>query len=166
MGSRRSCREGPSSQSPGRLQDIIPAGPSSREAHWRGELSSTWTTKLPVTATLREYFHCHYDIITASSAVGTACSRPPTCPDARALYAANPVDALLIGIMLEMLDGFSITSCLKKEKKVSRPIVAWSSETSGPLEAHLMESGADMTIDEGRADACLVHRNFLRDRLS
>ena len=85
--------------------------------------------------------------------------------DVLTIIAANTIDALVIGVGLEMMDGCTITSYLKNEKSVPFPIVLWSSDISGPFAEHLGECGADLCIDERQPDSSRLLRDFLRERL-
>lgn len=86
--------------------------------------------------------------------------------DVLTLISGNPVDALVVGIGLEMMDGCTITAYLKKEKMVDFPIVIWSRDITGPLEDHLRDCGADFWIDENTPEASNRLRDYLRDQLS
>ena len=85
--------------------------------------------------------------------------------DVLTIIASNTIDALIIGVGLEMMDGCTITSYLKREKSVPFPIVIWSSDISGPFEEHLRECGTDLCIDERKPDSSRLLRDFLRERL-
>ena len=78
----------------------------------------------------------------------------------------NDVSALVLGVGLEMLDGCTITSYLKKEKKVDFPIIIWSRDISGPFEGYLRDCGAYLWIDESNPAASQLLRNYLSDNVS
>ena len=78
----------------------------------------------------------------------------------------NDVGALVLGVGLEMLDGCTITSYLKKEKKVAFPVIIWSRDISGPFEGYLRDCGADFWIDESNPAASQLLRDYLRDNVS
>jgi DNA-binding NtrC family response regulator len=81
------------------------------------------------------------------------------------LVSSNSVDALVLGIGLEMLDGCTITAYLKREKEVSFPIVFWSTGLTTAMEAHLQDCGADFWIDENSPRASASLREFLERKL-
>jgi response regulator RpfG family c-di-GMP phosphodiesterase len=81
------------------------------------------------------------------------------------LVSSNSVDALVLGIGLEMLDGCTITAYLKREKEVSFPIVFWSTALTTAMEAHLQDCGADFWIDENSPRASASLREFLERKL-
>jgi DNA-binding NtrC family response regulator len=81
--------------------------------------------------------------------------------DVLSLISGNTVDALVIGIGLEMMDGCTITAYLKKEKEMDIPIVFWSRDLSTALEDHLRDCGADFWIDEAAPDASRKLKDFL-----
>jgi hypothetical protein len=63
------------------------------------------------------------------------------------------------------MDGCTITSYLKKEKKASFPVIVWSRGISGPLEDHLRECGADFWVDENNPEASNILREYLKGQL-
>lgn len=81
------------------------------------------------------------------------------------LVSSNSVDALVLGVGLEMLDGCTITAYLKREKKVSFPIIFWSKELTTAMEAYLQDCGADFWIDENSPRASASLKEFLERRL-
>jgi DNA-binding NtrC family response regulator len=81
------------------------------------------------------------------------------------LVSSNSVDALVLGIGLEMLDGCTIAAYLKREKGVSFPVVFWSTELTTAMEAHLQDCGADFWIDENSPRASAALKDFLDRRL-
>ncbi len=87
-------------------------------------------------------------------------------PDLLDHVSKNDVGALVLGVGLEMLDGCTITSYLKKEKKVDFPIIIWSRDISGPFEGYLRDCGADCWIDESNPAASQLLRDYLRDHVS
>jgi PleD family two-component response regulator len=87
-------------------------------------------------------------------------------PDLLDYVSKNDVGALVLGVRLEMLDGCTITSYLKKEKKVDFPIIIWSRDISGPFEGYLRDCGADCWIDESNPAASQLLRDYLRDHVS
>jgi DNA-binding NtrC family response regulator len=87
-------------------------------------------------------------------------------PDLLDHVSKNDVSALVLGVGLEMLDGCTITSYLKKERKVGFPVIVWSRDISGPFEGYLRDCGADFWIDEGNPAASQLLRDYLRDNIS
>jgi DNA-binding NtrC family response regulator len=87
-------------------------------------------------------------------------------PDLLDHVSKNDVGALVLGVGLEMLDGCTITSYLKTEKKVDFPIIIWSRDISGPFEGYLRDCGADCWIDESNPAASQLLRDYLRDHVS
>ena len=87
-------------------------------------------------------------------------------PDLLDYVSKNDVSALVLGVGLEMLDGCTITSYLKKEKKVNFPIIIWSRDISGSFEGYLRDCGADFWIDESNPAAARLLRDYLRDHVS
>jgi DNA-binding NtrC family response regulator len=81
------------------------------------------------------------------------------------IVSSNTVDALVLGIGLEMLDGCTITAYLKREKNVSFPIIFWSTELTTTMEAHLQDCGADFWIDENSPRASASLKEFLERHL-
>jgi len=81
------------------------------------------------------------------------------------IVSSNSVDALVLGIGLEMLDGCTIAAYLKREKEVSFPIVFWSTQLTTAMEAHLQDCGADFWIDENSPGASASLKDFLQRRL-
>lgn len=86
--------------------------------------------------------------------------------DVLTLSSGNPLDALVIGIGLEMMDGCTITSYLKKEKGATFPIIIWSRDISAALEEHLVACGADFWIDEDNPEAANLLKEYLGDCLT
>jgi CheY-like chemotaxis protein len=68
--------------------------------------------------------------------------------EALTLLSTRKIDALVIGIGLELLDGCAITTYLKKEKRSAIPIAIWSSGVAGPYGEYLRECGADLVVDD------------------
>lgn len=85
--------------------------------------------------------------------------------DVLTIIACNTIDALVIGVGLDMMDGCTITSYLKHENASPFPIVLWSSDISGLFEEHLRDCGADLCIDERKPDCSRRLRDFLKERL-
>ena len=82
------------------------------------------------------------------------------------LLATRKVDALVLGVGLEHLDGCSIADYLKKESRSAVPLVFWASGVSGSYEEYLRECGADLVLDDGDASAAARLQQFLKSRLS
>jgi DNA-binding response OmpR family regulator len=76
------------------------------------------------------------------------------------------LDAVVVGIGLEMLDGCSITTYLKKERKVPYPVIVWSRDIGEPLERYLNECGADLVIDEKKPEAASRLRAYLQKKFA
>lgn len=81
------------------------------------------------------------------------------------LLSTQGVDALVLGVGLELIDGCTIASYLKKEKRSSVPLVIWGGGVRGPYEEYLRECGADLVLDENDAEAPARLQQFLRQRL-
>ena len=77
------------------------------------------------------------------------------------LLSDEKVDALVIGIGLEMIDGGTIITFLKKEKKSPIPVVAWGRDISPQLVQYFRTCGADIVIDEKDPDKTRLLLAFL-----
>lgn len=82
------------------------------------------------------------------------------------LLATRKVDALVLGIGLEHLDGCSIADYLKKENRSPVPLVFWTSGVAGPYEDYLRECGADLVLDQNGQDSMTQLQQFLKKRFS
>lgn len=82
------------------------------------------------------------------------------------LLATRKVDAVVLGVGLEQLDGCSIADYLKKEKKSTVPLVFWINGIAGPYEEYLRECGADLVLDQNGLDALTQLQQFLKKRFS
>jgi len=85
--------------------------------------------------------------------------------DVLSIVSENTVDALVVGIGLEMLDGCTVAAYLKKEKAVSFPIIFWSRGLSRAVVEHLEDCGADFWIDETSLRAALSLKDYLAEKL-
>jgi len=81
------------------------------------------------------------------------------------ILAHRPVDAIVLGIGLALLDGCTIASYLKQEQHATTPIIFWSSEVSEPAERYLEECGADLVLDHRDPDSLTKLKQFLARKL-
>jgi CheY-like chemotaxis protein len=86
--------------------------------------------------------------------------------EALTLLSSRPVDALVAGVGLAMLDGCTIITYLKREKRSALPAVVWGSGVYGPYEEYLRECGADLVLDDSDAAAPAKLREFLQKTLA
>jgi CheY-like chemotaxis protein len=86
--------------------------------------------------------------------------------EALSMISARQVDAVILGVGLELLDGCTIASYLKKEKRSPIPVVIWASGLSGPYEEYLRECGADLVLDDRNQSSPEQLQQFLRKRLA
>lgn len=82
------------------------------------------------------------------------------------LLATRKVDAVVLGVGLEQLDGCSIADYLKKEKRSTTPLVFWANGIAGPYEEYLRECGADLVLDQHGQDSLTSLQQFLKKRFS
>lgn len=82
------------------------------------------------------------------------------------LLATRKIDALVLGVGLEHLDGCSIAEYLKKEKRSAVPLIFWAGGVAGPYEGYLRECGADLVLDQHSQDSMSQLQQFLRKRFS
>ena len=82
------------------------------------------------------------------------------------LFSTRKVDAVILGVGLEHLDGCSIADYLKKEKGSAAPLVFWASGVAGPYEEYLRECGADLVLDQHSPDSMTQLQRFLKERFS
>jgi CheY-like chemotaxis protein len=86
--------------------------------------------------------------------------------EALGILSTRKVDALVLGVGLELIDGCTIASYLKKEKQSAVPLVIWGSGVHGPYEEYLRECGADLVLDGNDAESAARLQQFLRKRLA
>ena len=82
------------------------------------------------------------------------------------LLATRKIDAVVLGVGLEHLDGCSIADYLKKEKKSTVPLVFWANGVDGPYEGYLRECGAELVLDQRSQDSMTQLQQFLKKRFS
>lgn len=82
------------------------------------------------------------------------------------LLATRRVDAVVLGVGLELLDGCAIADYLKKEKRSTVPLVFWVSGVAGAYEEYLRECGADLVLDQHSQDSLSQLQLFLKRRFS
>ena len=82
------------------------------------------------------------------------------------LLATRQVDAVVLGVGLEHIDGCSIADYLKKEKKTTVPLVFWANGISGAYEEYLRECGADLVLEQNSQDSLTRLQQFLKKRFS
>lgn len=82
------------------------------------------------------------------------------------LLATRKIDAVVLGVGLEHLDGCSIADYLKKEKMSTLPLVFWANGIAGPYEEYLRECGADLVLDQNSHDSLTDLQLFLKKRFS
>jgi CheY-like chemotaxis protein len=82
------------------------------------------------------------------------------------LLATRRIDAVVLGVGLEQLDGCSIADYLKKEKRSTVPLVFWANGVAGPYEEYLRECGADLVLDQHSQDSLTQLQLFLKKRFS
>ncbi|HWR97226.1 MAG TPA: response regulator, partial [Candidatus Methanoperedens sp.] len=85
--------------------------------------------------------------------------------EAMNLLATRKIDALILGIGLELLDGCSIASYLKRERRLTLPIVFWTSNVEGSFGQYLEECGADLVLEQGSPDSLSRLQRFLGKNL-
>lgn len=86
--------------------------------------------------------------------------------EAMSILARQPVDAVILGIGLALLDGCTIATYLKKEQRAATPVVFWASDVAGPFAEYLAECGADLVLDQNRQDSLSRLKDFLKTRLA
>lgn len=79
--------------------------------------------------------------------------------------ATRRIDAVVLGVGLELLDGCSIAAYLKKERKLEVPIIFWSGDVAGSFGEYLGECGADLVLDQHSHDSLVSLQQFLAKRL-
>lgn len=82
--------------------------------------------------------------------------------EAMNLIATRRVDAIVLGVGLEQLDGCSIANYLKKEKRSAVPLVFWASGAEGAYEDYLKECGADLVLDQNSQESLTQLQVFLK----
>lgn len=107
------------------------------------------------TMALRRLLCTTYDVLTTANGV-----------EAMNLLATRKIDALVLGVGLELLDGCSIATYLKKERRLATPIVFLSSGTGGSYGEYLGECGADLVLDQGDPESLPRLQEFLASRLN
>jgi CheY-like chemotaxis protein len=85
--------------------------------------------------------------------------------EAMNIIARQQVDAVVLGVGLELLDGCTIATYLKKEQRAATPVVFWASDVAGPYREYLAECGADLTLDQADPDSLASLQKFLRTKL-
>ncbi len=105
-------------------------------------------------ATLRMLLSPDFEVLTTANGV-----------EALSILAKRTVDALVLGVGLELLDGCSIATYLKQEQHSTRLIVFWTSDVSGPVEHYLEECGADLVLDQRNQDSLPQIKRFLTRKL-
>lgn len=85
--------------------------------------------------------------------------------EALSLLSTRKIDAIVLGVGLELIDGCTIASYLKKEKRSPVPLVIWGAGIYGPYEEYLRECGADLVLDNSDAEAPAQLQLFLKKRL-
>lgn len=106
-------------------------------------------------ASLRLLLTPAYQVLTTASGI-----------EALAILASRRIDGLVTGVGLEMLDGCSIVSYLKREKRSPMPLAIWGSGVSGPYAEYLRECGADLVLDDADPAAAERLQQFLNRRLA
>jgi len=86
--------------------------------------------------------------------------------EAMNILARQQVDAVVLGVGLELLDGCTIATYLKKEQRSATPVVFWASDPAGPYKEYLAECGADLILDQADPDSLAGLQKFLRTRLT
>ncbi len=81
------------------------------------------------------------------------------------IISTRKIDAVVLGVGLELIDGCTIASYLKKEKGTATPLVMWGTGVHGPYEDYLRECGADLVLDNNDIEAPAQLQQFLRKRL-
>lgn len=82
------------------------------------------------------------------------------------LLSTRKVDAVVLGVALDQLDGCSIASYLKQEQRSATPLAFWTRGVEGPYEEYLHGCGADIVLDEDDRDAPARLLKFLKKKLS
>lgn len=82
------------------------------------------------------------------------------------LLSTRKIDAVVLGVGLEQLDGCSIASYLKKEKRSPAPLIFWARDIDGPYKEYLLGCGADIVLDENDPDSSQRLQLFLKKKLS
>ena len=106
-------------------------------------------------STLRIILSADYQILSTSNGL-----------DILGIVSEKPVAALVVGVGLEMLDGCTISSYLKKGKGASFPVIFWTKDISEPFQDYLKECGADAYVDESHPDASNQLREYLKKHIS
>ncbi len=86
--------------------------------------------------------------------------------EALSLLSTHPVDAAVLGVGLEYMDGCTITTYLKKELNTKIPVIIWSSDIHGPYEDYIRQCGADFWVDDRNPGAANLLKDFLAERLA
>jgi len=105
-------------------------------------------------AALRMLLTPAYEVLTTANGI-----------EAVNILAHRPVDAIVLGIGLALLDGCTIASYLKQKQHAKTPIVFWSTDISGPVEQYLEECGADLVLDHRNPDSLARLQRFLARKL-
>ena len=105
-------------------------------------------------ATLRSLLSPQYEVLTTANGV-----------EAMTLIATRRIDAVVLGVGLELLDGCSIAAYLKQERKLVAPIIFWSNDVGALFGGYLAECGADLVLDQRDPDSLPRLREFLKRRL-
>lgn len=106
------------------------------------------------TMALRRLLSPAYEVLTTANGV-----------EAMNMLATKKIDAVVMGVGLELLDGCTIATYLKKERRLTVPIVFWSSDAAGSFGEYLEECGADLVLDRNNLESLPKLRQFLAGRL-
>jgi len=82
------------------------------------------------------------------------------------LLSTRSIDAIVLGVGLELIDGVTIVTYLKREKHSATPVVIWGTGIYGPYEEYLRESGADLVLDDADQGSAARLQHFLKQRLA
>lgn len=81
--------------------------------------------------------------------------------EAMNILSTRRIDALVLGVGLELLDGCTIATYLKRERSSTLPVVFVSSDVAGGFGEYLEECGADLVLDLHGQESWQRLRRFL-----
>jgi CheY-like chemotaxis protein len=107
------------------------------------------------TTVLRQLLSPAYNVLTTANGV-----------EAMNWLVTRKIDAIVLGVGLELLDGCTIVNYLKKERGLATPVVFWSKDVEGSYGEYLEECGADLVLDQQSQDSLSRLERFLSKTLA
>lgn len=101
-------------------------------------------------ASIRHLLSPEFDVLTTGNGV-----------EVMTWLATKRVDALVLGVGLELLDGCTIATYLKQVRKLALPLAVLSSNVAGAFGEYLEECGADLVLDPDSPDSFPRLQKFL-----